>query len=167
MAKIRKTQPLVPSVLDRLVAGTESTIGFSGRKQQLLKDLKFCVSRDLEHLLNTAQRYSTESDWPDHLAELRHSLADYGIPGVVGANLSTPEKQQRFCRGLEETIEKFEPRLRNVEVTLSKSKESGDRILRFRIEAELVAEPDPIPIVFDSVLEPLSGTFQVEGGSAS
>jgi type VI secretion system protein ImpF len=38
-----------------------------------------------------------------------------------------------------------------------------DRVLRFRIEALLRVEPTPEPVTFDSVLEPVTGNFELKG----
>ena len=36
-------------------------------------------------------------------------------------------------------------------------------LLRFRIDGVLYAEPTPEPIVFDSTLEPATGSVQIKG----
>ena len=40
---------------------------------------------------------------------------------------------------------------------------SNDRVIRFRIDALLHADPAPEPVVFDSQLEPSSNLFKVNG----
>ena len=42
--------------------------------------------------------------------------------------------------------------------------EPADRTFRFKIDAMLIAEPAPEPIVFDSELRPGTGDFEVKGG---
>ena len=57
MAKIRDDQPLVPSVLDRLLDDEpQNTHETPKSRNQVLRDLKQSVRRDLENLLNTRWR---------------------------------------------------------------------------------------------------------------
>src|SRR3954470_18006227 len=78
MPPIRSDQPLVPSVLDRLLDDAPETTTEPARSRaQLLRDLKQSVRRDLEDLLNTRRRHL---DLPPGLAELDHSPLAYGIP---------------------------------------------------------------------------------------
>jgi type VI secretion system protein ImpF len=162
MAKIPKKQPLVPSVLDRLLQSDET--GRRTRQKgrgQLLRELKESVRRDLEDLLNTRWRCVS---WPPNLDELEVSLFNYGLPDFTGANLGSAEHQEEFRLIIKKVVERFEPRLRRVQVHLVKNPDPLDRTLRFRIDALLYAEPSPEPVVFDSSIEPLSASFEVKGG---
>lgn len=156
MTKGAGSQPLLPSLLDRLCGGS------GGRSRVLgLREVKEGIRRDLEDLLNTRWRPTA---WPKGLDELDSSLANYGIPDFTGTNLGSPASQDEFSRVVVEVIRKFEPRLRDVSVKLVKSGDGLDRILRFRIEAVLRVEPAPEPVAFDSSLEPVTATFQVKEG---
>jgi type VI secretion system protein ImpF len=163
MAKLRPEQRLLPSVLDRLL---DNNPGFQRdpvlAPQQLLRDLKQAVRRDLENLLNTRRRCLP---WPPELKELEQSLVNYGIPDFTGANLGSAHDRELFRRTLEAVLATFEPRFKSVKVHLLEGAEPLDRTLRFRIDALLHAEPAPEPVVFDSTLEPSTGTFQVKGVS--
>ena len=48
-------------------------------------------------------------------------------------------------------------------VKLKENAESLDRTLRFQIDALLLVEPAPEPVVFDSTLEPVTGSVEVKG----
>lgn len=157
MARVPKHQPLQPSVLDRLIEPKSST----GSWGQVLRDVKEGIRRDLEDLLNTRWRCSS---WPPNLEELDVSLVNYGIPDFTGVNLGAANNQDRFREILERVIVNYEPRLKDVKVELIRNPDPLDRTLQFRIEALLLAEPSPEPVVFDSALEPLSTSFQVMGG---
>lgn len=162
MAKIRKSQPLVPSVLDRLVRGGPTyRRGETGQREILLRELKQCVRRDLEALLNTRQRW-LEAPLPEPAGELEKSLVNFGIPDFTSASLGSPERQARLCTIIKRVIETFEPRLDNIDVRLESSLETFDRTLRFHIDALLRAEPAPVRVTFDSILEPVSGTFEIQ-----
>ena len=150
MAKISKSLQLRPSLIDRLTLGTQ---------RQSQPRLRECVRRDLEDLFNTRWRCSS---WPPNLDELSVSLVNYGIPDFTGADLGDPDRQKEFGRILKRVVENYEIRLRNVKV-INESSFKRDRTLRFRIEADLLAEPAPEPVVFNSELKPLTGKFEITG----
>jgi len=60
----------------------------------------------------------------------------------------------------------FEPQLSNVRVTVATADEEGRRELRFVIDGLLRMEPSPEQVVFDTVLEVTSATFEVRGEGA-
>ena len=113
-------------------------------------------------LLNTRWRCVS---WPPNLDELDLSLLNYGIPDCTGTNLGVAANQEEFRRILQQVIERFEPRLRNVRVKLISGDLAVDRTLRFRIDAVLQADPAPEPVTFQSSLEPNSGAIEVKGES--
>lgn len=162
MPPIRSDQPLVPSVLDRLLdddpaVGTEP----ARNRSQLLRELKFSVRRDIENLLNARRRNVI---LPPGLSELANSLLTYGVPDFSGTGPATDEQRKAFCRQLEAVIRQGEPRLLRVSVALVADPTPEDRTLRFRIDALLRADPSPEPVVFDSALEPATHQFAVQGG---
>ena len=67
-----------------------------------------------------------------------------------------------LTRRIEEAIVLFEPRLADVHVTVVDTAEEGERQIHFVIEGLLRMEPHPEQIAFDTVLEMLSGEFQVK-----
>jgi len=161
MAEIRPDQPLLPSVLDRLLDYEPSVRREAPKSRaQLLRELKQSVRRDLENLLNTRVR---ASPWPAELKELKLSLVNYGIPDPTGAPLGTPREREEFCRVVERTIGLYDHRLKKLRVEILDQAEPIERVLRFRIEAMLQAEPAPEPLVFDSTLRLTTGTFEVKG----
>jgi type VI secretion system protein ImpF len=161
MAKIQADQPLVPSVLDRLLDDDPDNPNEAPHSRtQVLRELKRAVRRDLENLLNTRRR---AHPFEAGLDELERSLVNYGIPDFTGANMGAPDSRDDFRRIVEEVIRRYEPRFRTVAVVLLENTEPLDRTLRFRIDGLLEADPAPEPVVFDSALEPGSGTFEVKG----
>ena len=162
MAKIREDQPLMPSVLDRLIdydPGNKRDAPSS--RAQVLRELKLSVRRDLENLLNTRRRCL---EWPPTFTELEVALVNYGIPDFTGTVLSRQRQREEFRRTVEKVIRVFEPRFKQVQVEMLDNSEPTDHTLRFRINALLHAEPAPEPVVFDSALEPTRGTYEVKGG---
>lgn len=159
MAKVEANDPLLPSLLDRLIDDDPGALKEQPRSTaQQLRQLKQSVRRDLENLLNTRWR---AIGWPSELKELDTSIVNYGIPDFTGANLGSAGSRDDFVRIIEETIRRCEPRLKRVKVELLDNAEREDRTMRFRIDAMLQADPDPEQVVFDSALEPSSGNFRV------
>lgn len=162
MPPIRSDQPLVPSVLDRLLDDDPGVSTEPARnRSQLLRDMKFAVRRDVENLLNARRR---NVSLPPALVELQKSLLSYGVADFSGTGPATAKQREAFCRVLEEVIRSNEPRLLEVKVEVAANPEAGDRTLRFRIDALLRADPSPEPVIFDSTLEPATHQFAVQGG---
>jgi type VI secretion system protein ImpF len=157
----RAEQPLVPSVLDRLIDHEPDLSREAAKsRHQVLRELKESVRRDLEDLLNTRQRWPT---WPAHLTELKYSLVNYGVPDFTGAGMGAAKDLQEVGRALQAVIQQQEPRFKRVKVALLDNAEPLDRTLRFRIDALLLVDPAPEPVVFDSSLSPGTGSFEVRG----
>lgn len=163
MARVRAEQPLIPSLIDRLI-DHDPTVSREPppSRHQVLRDMKLSVRRDLENLLNSRQRCVSP---PDHMKELEKSLVNYGIPDLTAANMGSPQDREKLCATLQKIIARHEPRFKTVRVNLQDNEESLDRTLRFRIDALLLVDPAPEPIVFDSVLKTATGTFEVRGGT--
>jgi len=161
MARIDPDQPLLPSLIDRLIDDDPATVGLRRSRGQYLRELRDSVRRDIENLLNTRQRCRS----PDtEQSELEVSLPNYGIPDFTALSLSTRDAQYDFCRVMEAQIRAYEPRLFDIKVTLNDGGESGDdRTMRLRISALLKANPAPEPIEFTSFLDPGKRKLTVVG----
>ena len=145
------------SVLDRLMDGDPPTTW-----EKSVAALKASVRRDLEWLLNTRRIMDA---LPDHLEEVRHSVYQYGLPDITSMSPDDPRTPARLLQEVERTIAAFEPRLTSVHVSQAAGgdAENRHRQLRFRIDALLRLEPTPEQVVFDTVIDPASGGFQVRG----
>ncbi len=100
MARVSTDQPLVPSVLDRLIdldpqAATESPKS----RSVVLRELKVSIGRDLENLLNTRWR---PVSYPPELEQLDVSLVNYGIPDFASANMSRPSEREKMRQWMQE-----------------------------------------------------------------
>ena len=154
-----------PSLLDRLIDDApDMRMDPPLSSEDQMQALKENVRRDIETLFNTRIRsVSPRSE----STEFEQSLLNYGVPDLTTLNLKQPEEQQKLCRHLEAQIHQFEPRFKTVRVIPRENKATKDNdnryfSLRLRIEATLHADPVPETIVFDSILEPITRSMDVE-----
>jgi len=160
MARVDKRKKLRPSIMDRLMDDEPHNQAENDPGQhQLLSQLRDSVRRDLENLLNT--RYCIIMP-PEEYVELDKSLLNYGLPDLATVNIIDTKKREIFTRKLENTLAEFEPRFKSVKVSYVDNKDHTDRTLRFRIDAEIYAEPLPEVVVFDSILESITRTVSVK-----
>ncbi len=155
------SQPLLPSVLDRLLDDDPDVKVEKGKSEaQVLRDLKQSVRRDLENLLNTRWRCVA---WPESLAQIDDSLLNYGIPDFTAADLDAAQNPDVLLRAIESCIRRFEPRLKNVRLHELDAPDDASRTFRFRIDGILCVEPLEDPVRYDSSLETATGTVRIEG----
>lgn len=160
MAKIDKNKKLRPSVLDRLLDNDPNKLDNPEKDHhQQLKELRNSVRRDLINLLNTRIRIIKPEE---EYEELNLSLLNYGLPDLATINISNAMQRKSFTEDLEALLIEFEPRFKSVSVNYLENMDSLDRTLRFRIDATLYADPSPEVVIFDSVLDPVSGTVNIE-----
>jgi type VI secretion system protein ImpF len=147
------------SVLDRLVDDGHSVGDGPSSWNDSVRRLKSSLLRDVEWLLNTRRIHETA---PDRYPEVQRSVYHYGLPDISSMSLDPETVRRRLTAHLEQAIELFEPRLTAVRV-LAVEREGEERTVRFTVQAMLRMEPNPERIVFDTVLEPSRGEFQVSG----
>lgn len=148
---------LQPSFIDKLIdespeSERDSLSSFTWR------DLKHCVRRDLENLLNAKMQWMI---WPESLKELDKSVLSYGLPDFSSMPLSSKDGKERLCSIVKETILKFEPRFIDVSVSIIEDEQPLDRTLKLRIHALIFTRADPEEITFDSEVEPVSLGFTI------
>lgn len=157
--RTEKEQQIRPSIFDRLIDNEpEKNVEESHDEFQATRALRESVRRDLEQLFNTRYRIMSA---PDNPPELDLSLVNYGLPDLATINLVDEDTRIDFCRSLETTIRRYEPRFKSIKVNTLGNVENEDRTVRFRIDAVLHADPAPEVIIFDSVLEPVSRSVEV------
>jgi len=159
------TQTLtLPSVLDRLL---DDNPGEPQRDAALyfdLSDFKAALARDLEALLNTRV---VEHDLFMNYPMAAKSVIRFGIPDLSSLSLLSPDDRERLRGEVEWAIERFEPRLTHVKVTLNVPDKAGavllERMLHFRVDAFLKIHPRRPPVSFDATLQLSSNAYQVRG----
>jgi type VI secretion system protein ImpF len=160
MQHVDKKKKLRPSILDRLLDNEpHNQYDVDPDKYTQLKALRDSVRRDLENLMNTRYRIVEP---PEGYSQLERSLLNYGLPDLATVNTIDIQKKREFTSNLENILRNFEPRFKTVRVSCMDNADKNDRTLRFRIDAVLYADPAPEAVVFDSVLEPVTRTVDVE-----
>jgi type VI secretion system protein ImpF len=146
---------LQPSLLARLTDSDSE--GTSWRRGYELDDLIEAVQGDLQDLLNTPRVYP---DIPAAFEKTRDSVAGYGLPEVVSRSANTPEAQERIRTLLQDTVSRFEPRLKDVWAEVISGEGAPRSQLRVRIKARLCMDPAP-EVAFDTILELTTGQCSV------
>ncbi len=148
------------SLLDRLI---DMDAGLSPRSTRSGADESgshACLGRDLENLLNSRCRVLSPPGMHPHLQQ---SLLVYGLRDLVTVNLSDAKSRQDFAEEVQRLIHRFEPRLVRVQVSFPPQfQEATGHSVRFRIDALILQDPAPEPVIFNSVMEPGSCSVRVE-----
>lgn len=111
------------------------------------------IRRDLENMFNAVQGWD---NLPPYYKELSTSLATYGLRGFNSANLESHTERLKLLSSIKKTIEVFEPRLKDVQVT-----DLGiehEFILRFGISAVLNTDNDSQIIQFGTTMNKYGST---------
>jgi type VI secretion system protein ImpF len=153
--------PFSPGLFDRLDADDEPTprAGYWDRLR-VLEECKRSVTRDLEALLNTRLALA-----PQTLAPYRAvsgSIVNYGLADFAGLCLTSDTDQQQICAAVRRAIERHEPRLQNVAVTLQQKKGAINRV-DFIITAQIKNDPRSEPLSFNAVFRPSLQQYSIDG----
>jgi type VI secretion system protein ImpF len=135
------------SVLDRLIDDDPGNTRESDRYRRMdLKATMAVVVRDLERLLNTRRSIARLAA---PFKAVDQSVFVYGLRDFTAENPNDPATLQLIRQDVENTIAKFEPRLKNVKVRLVAGDET-ERKLSFRVSGLLVVDPIREPVTFDT-----------------
>jgi len=171
-------QSLQPSVLDRLIDA--ESVGTRDRPGYTLRQIEDAVRRDLEDLLNTRRppEIVTGDDGKPELffgglEEVPTSIANFGVRDLAYFDTLTPELRNEFAHHIEQVINIYEPRLKDVHVTVRdpaqvKEIQKSDfkrTAMYFHIEARLALDPAP-EVFFETMLELTKGHHEVMKGNS-
>ena len=126
-----------------------------------LDELRDCVKRDLDWLLN-ARQYAPQEDL-DAYPEVAHSVVNYGMPDLTGKTASGTDLH-RLERMLKQVITNFEPRIIRQTLTvrlLGDESLFNHNALAFDIEGDLWAEPLPLHLHLRTEIELENGAVTV------
>jgi type VI secretion system protein ImpF len=160
VARTELQRTVQPSLLDRLTdLEPEVAADRATTRDASERDFRASVQRDVEQLLNT-RRSIVRPEGP--LPLLARSVHAYGLPDTTGLSAASDGNRKELLATVADTLRRFEPRLTDVEVTVREGQ--GHALeLRFAIRATLRMDPSPEQIVFDTVLEVASGSYDVTG----
>jgi type VI secretion system protein ImpF len=151
-----KTEVLVTqSLIDRLTVSDEP---WPETRNASINMYRRSLKRDIEWLLNTRQPVVPELDsYPATAA----SVLNFGLPDLQNFDASRNRENNGLLTAIEKCIRVFEPRILQPRVYLERA-DSLSRSLRFRIEGRLHYEDMDEDVKFDTVLELISGEYEVK-----
>ena len=143
------------SVFDRLETGNEE--GILGGSATDIQIVRSSVMRDVENLLNTRRSIVVP---PDHFQYLNKSMFVYGLVDFVAQNPKDPNVRKTLKSSIQDTIGKFEPRLKDVSIEFD-GEAANQHNLCFAVVATLHADPIHEPIFFDTWFSVNRGEYTI------
>ena len=116
------------------------------------------MKRDLEWLLNTRKPVIPELE---RFPLTSASVVNYGLPDLHSFDGSGGKEHNTLTAALEKCIRTYEPRIGQPRVFLTRT-DMLSRSLRFHIEGQIIYENMEEEIKFDTVLETISGEYEVK-----
>lgn len=154
MARTKSEVPITQSLIDRLV----NREPWPETRTASINMYRESLKRDVEWLLNTRQPVIPELEsYPATAA----SVLNYGLPDIHSFDGSAGKEQNALTVALEKCIRTFEPRITQPRVFLTRT-DLLSRSLRFHIEGQVTYENMDEEIKFDTVLELISGSYEVK-----
>jgi type VI secretion system protein ImpF len=123
-----------------------------------LAQLKFQVASDLERLLNTRRCHGDDVFQGFPLASV--SIFNFGIPDFSNKSLSSGMDRDQICIAMAQAIERHDPRLRDVVVTLREARSEVHR-LAFDIRAILKVTGFKDAVTFGAQFDAAGMYYQV------
>lgn len=154
-------QGFTPGLFDRL--DSDDTPASGNRhdvRARLLTEAMRSVTRDLQALLNTRSAIPPAALAP--YKEVSGSIVNYGLVDFAGMCMNSDTDQHKICQAVRLAIERHEPRLHEVAVTLRPRKGTINRV-DFVITARLKSGPSGEPMSFNAVFRPSLQQYSIEG----
>jgi type VI secretion system protein ImpF len=150
---------IAPSVWDRLLDDNPRELAESDAAMHFdLRRFKQAVARDLDALLNS-RCVDLNADI-ERYPYARRSMINFGIIDLSSLSLLDPDDRALLRDKIRITIERHEPRLTRIRVSLDAPKDM-ERMLRFRVDAVLKVHPNKPPVSFDAMLQLSSNAYQI------
>jgi type VI secretion system protein ImpF len=150
-----------PGLFDRLDEDDEQNqANRRGTRGRTFEECKQSITRDLEALLNTRSALMTPALAP--YPAVADSIVNYGLIDFAGMCMTSDADQQQICAAVRRAIERHEPRLDKVAVTLQPRKGAINRV-EFMITAQLKSAPHTEPVSFNAVFRPSLQQYSIEG----
>jgi len=151
-------QGFSPGLFDRL--GDDDTSTLALRRHTRAAEAQACrqsITRDLMALLNTRANVPGLTPLPAVSA----SVVNYGLIDFAGMCMTSDTDQQKICTAVREAIQRHEPRLYDVGVSLSPKKGAINRV-EFRITAKLKSGVATQPMSFNAVFRPSLQQYSID-----
>jgi type VI secretion system protein ImpF len=154
-------QGFTPGLFDRLDNDSEHAPGNKRDvRARALDEAMRSVTRDLQALLNTRSALAPAS--LDPYPAVSGSIVNYGLVDFAGMCMNSSTDQQEICKAVRLAIERHEPRLHKVAVTLRARKGAINRV-DFVITAQLKSGPLTEQMSFNAVFRPSLQQYSIEG----
>jgi type VI secretion system protein ImpF len=154
-------QGFSPGLFDRLADDDEHAA--PSRRRTPGAEAEACrqsITRDLIALLNTRSNLSARSLAP--FSAVSASVINYGLIDFAGMCMTSDTDQQKICTAVCLAIERHEPRLHKIEVTLSPKSGAINRV-EFMITAELKSGALANTMSFNAVFRPSLQQYSIDG----
>jgi type VI secretion system protein ImpF len=137
------------SVLDRLFdAHPDQMRDRPESPSETVAKLRAAVRRDVENLLNARRPWRSLTR-----AALQISPMGFGISDFTAGGFNAAHEREALRQEIEEAIQRFEPRLAQVQVELAENVSPLRATLALRINALLLVDPRPETIGFDTLVD--------------
>lgn len=154
-------QGFTRGLFDRLDSDGEPVFGNRhAARKRALDEAMLSITRDLQVLLNTRTALSAAALKP--FQEVSRSIVSYGLIDFAAMCMSSDTDQQEICKAVRLAIERHEPRLHKVAVTLQPRVGAINRI-DFVITARLKSAPQAELMSFNAVFRPSLQQYLIEG----
>lgn len=125
---------------------------------EIVESVRLNIEGLLNSRLSIPPNYLLRATDQDAIDCLNDSLVNFGVVDFQSLNMGDPLMEKRFCKSIQLSIERYEPRLDNIEVGMSTS--INNRLINTEVTGRLVVEPFET-IRFDSGLDPVNQAFVV------
>lgn len=157
----KAVQGFTRGLFDRLDDNGEPASGNKrAARMRAVEEAMLSITRDLQALLNTRSALSPASLKP--FQEVSRSIVNYGLIDFAGMCMSSDTDQHEICKAVRLAIERHEPRLHKVAVTLLPRQGAINRV-DFVITARLKSAPQAEPMSFNAVFRPSLQQYSIEG----
>jgi type VI secretion system protein ImpF len=155
LARAKAEVLVTQSLVDRLTMPADK---WPKNRDASITAFRLALKRDIEWLLNTRQPIINGIEsYPLTAA----SVYNFGLPDIRRFDGSKDREQNALTGSLERCVRTFEPRIKQPRVFFEFA-DTNNRSLRFRIEGRIAYEDLDEEIKFDTVLELISGEYEVK-----
>lgn len=154
MARVKTETLVTQTIIDRFLLSQDE---WPKTRKESMDKYRDALKRDLEWMLNTRKPVMPILE---EFPEVSTSVFNFGFPDLQNFDNSQGNDKDAVSTALERCIRTFEPRIYQPRVFLTRS-DTLARSLKFHIEGQIRYEDTKEDIKFDTVLELISGEYEV------